>query len=40
VARPAALEARTTESVIAENVALRAELARSGRRGRRRASPA
>src|SRR6266511_2702060 len=42
VARPAALEARTPEAVLAENVALRAQLAAAGgtRRRRRRKSPA
>jgi gas vesicle structural protein len=42
VARPAALEARSQESVLAENVALRAQLAAVGatRRRRRRKSPA
>jgi gas vesicle structural protein len=40
VARPAALEARTPESVLAENVALRAQLTGAGRRSRRRKSPA
>jgi gas vesicle structural protein len=42
VARPAALEARSQESVLAENVALRAQLAAVGatRRPRRRKSPA
>src|SRR5689334_10257127 len=40
VARPA-VEARTPEAVLAENVALRAKLAATGsRRGRRRKSPA
>jgi hypothetical protein len=44
VARPAALESRTTESVMAENVALRSELAartggRTPPRRRRRAAP-
>jgi hypothetical protein len=42
VARPAALETRSPEAVLAENVALRARLAaaEAGRRSRRRKSPA
>ena len=39
VARPA-VEARTPEAVMAENVALRAQLAAAGSRRRRRKSPA
>jgi hypothetical protein len=42
VARPAALEARSPEALLAENVALRSQLAAAtaGRRGRRRKPPA
>jgi hypothetical protein len=41
VARPTALESRSPEAVLAENVALRAQLAAAeGRRARRRKTPA
>jgi hypothetical protein len=40
VARPSALETRSPEAVLAENVALRAQLAAADRRGRRRKPPA